>query len=248
MASHNREKFKKEFCAVAADGECACGNNYKTNCVPSPAWDSANDFTWFIKGQGARQQSYAPHHILCVASIATLLIDATDKGVEGVVEATKWCVNKKVNMIALPLWGHTVKWYCNIGALTIAGGQTNPPPFEKLPQHDWDHTGKGAYIEELEGELRDLVKAVAKKAHEAKPVDLAGTLDGMAGDFTTKLNDRGQRQGGTHAAWQSGATNKDWFLAFSMANDGSATRKGYPKLDFTKKVLRKLQWLANQIK
>ncbi len=248
MASHNREKFKKEFCAVAADGACDCGNDYKANCVPAPAWDSANDFTWFIKGQGARQQSYAPHHVLCVASIATLLIDATDKKVEGVVEATKWCVNKKPNMIAMPLWGHTVKWYCNISALTMAGGQTTPPLFQNLPQHDWDHTGKGAYIEELEEVLRKLVNTVSKKAHEAKPVDLAGALDKLADAFQAKLKARGLRQGGTHVAWQSGATNQDWFLPFSMANDGSATRKGYPKLDFSKKVLRKLQWLANQIK
>lgn len=248
MSSHNREKFKKEFCAVAADGACDCGNDYKKNCVPAPAWDSANDFTWFIKGQGARQQSYAPHHILCVASVATILIDATDKQVDGIVEATKWCVNKKPNMIALPLWGHTVKWYCNISALSMTGGQTSPPPFQNLPQHDWDHTGKGAYIEELEEVLKNLVKQLAKKGHEAKPIDLAGAMDKLAAAFEAKLKARGLRQGGTHTAWQNGATNKDWFLPFSMANDGSATRKGYPKMDFSKKVLRKLQWLANQIK
>ncbi len=248
--THNREKFKKEFCAVAADGKCDCGNDYKANCKPAPAWDSADDFTWAIKGQGKRQQSYAPHHVLCVASVATLLIDATDKKVEGVVEATKWCVNNEGNMIAMPLWGHTVKWYCNIKAalLSVGGGNTAPPLFQNLPQHDSDHTGKGAYIEELEEVLRKLVVQLAKTGHEAKPVDLAGAMTKLSAAFIAKLKARGLRQGGTHKAWQDGATNRDWFMPFSMATDGSALRKGYPKLQFSQKTMRKLQWLANQLK
>ncbi|MEJ8849310.1 hypothetical protein [Variovorax rhizosphaerae] len=243
MGNHNRELFKNDFCAVAADGECNCGNDYKKNCVPSPAWSSADDFQW-----GDRQQSYAPHHVLCVASVGVLIIKATDTDVKGVVKATKWCVNKKGNMIALPLWGHTVKWYCKVGTRVIGGGNTKAPKFQNLPQHDWDHTGEGGYIEELNEELKDLVREVANKAHDAKPVNLAATLDKKAKSFKDRLKDRGNRQGGTHKAWKSGATNPDWYMPFSMASNDSVKDRAYPKLDFSDEVLTKLKWLAEKLK
>lgn len=248
MSSHNRELFVKEFCAVAADGKCKCGNDYKINCKPAPPWNAADSFKWKIKGQPTRDQAYAPHHVLCVASIGTLLVQAADKNALGVVEATKWCANTEKNMIAMPLWGHTVKWYCNLITLTMNTAVSTPPLFANLPQHDWDHTGTGAYIQELEEVLIKLVKLVAMKAHEAKPVDLAAALDRLSDAFQAKLKARGLRSGGTHNAWQNGNTNPDWFLAFSMATDASACRKGYPKLQFNNKMMRKLQWLAKQIK
>jgi hypothetical protein len=258
MGSHNRKKIKDEFCAVAADGKCGCtgagGNkDYKEECKPSPAWNAKNDFTWNNKKDGPRQQSYAPHHIVCVASVGALIVNASGKKVDGIVRATVWCVNTAKNMIAMPLWGHTLKWYCNIEEETLKAANRGVPPFADIPQHDWDHTGTGCYIKELNDLIVELVKDMKKTGHDAATSDLAGALDDLSDDFRELLEKRGARptpQGkGTHNGWKSGRANpkSNWYLPFSMADDGAASRKGFPKLNFDRMVREKLKWLANQL-
>ncbi len=247
MSECNRSKSKEQFCAVGASGKCKCGNNYKKNCEPGQPWDL--QFNFKQRGGGGRkvQIKYNAHHILCVASVGVLIVDAVDKQVDGVVRQTVWCVNKKPNMLAMPLWGHTVQWYCSLTAASPGGGHLDAPNFQNMPQHDWDHDGNGSYIEELNKEIVDLVDQIAQQPHEAKPVDLAGALDGMSTDFKEKLETRGKRQGGTHKAWQDGHTNKKWYEPFSMASDGSVSAKEYPALDFNEEVMGKLKWLAEQV-
>lgn len=253
MSGDHRALSKEEFCAVAADGECDCGNDYKKNCKPAPAWKASLNFTWNNKKTGKRQQSYAPHHIVCVASVGTLIIQASGKKVDGIVKATVWCANTKKNMIAMPLWGHTVQWYCNVPEETLRTAARGAPDFEDIPQHDWDHTGQGCYINELNDEIIPIVKNMRKAGHTAATEDLAGQLDDMSDDFREKLEDRGVRGSpkGTHEGWKKGLKdrtgNSTWYLPFSMAAAAAAGRKGFPKLTFNSKVMAKLKWLATQL-
>lgn len=256
MAGHNREKIKDEFCAVAADGKCGCtgagGNkDYKEECKPSPAWKASDDFTWDNKKTGQRQQSYAPHHIVCVASVGKLIVDASGKKVDGIVRATVWCVNTAKNMIAMPLWGHTVQWYCNVDEEALKSANRGAPSFADIPQHDWDHTGKGCYQKELEDLIIKLVKDMKQAGHNAATSDLAGELNDLSDDFRDLLETRGKRGSpkGTHNGWKNGRADpkSKWYLPFSMAADAAAARKGFPKLNFKSMVMKKLKWLAQQL-
>lgn len=255
MTTDHRTLFKDNLCAVAADKECKCGNNYKENCKPPASWTWQNsfDFKWTNKHGESRQQSYAPHHILCVASVGTLIILSTDNKVDGIVRKTVWCTNTKKNMIAMPLWGHTVKWYCNLLEETVNPGIQTAPAFKDIPQHDWDHTGTGCYIDELNDEITKLVMELGDAKHDASTSDLAGMLDDLSDDFRKKLKDRGVRGSpvGTDAGWNKGKNdregNSDWYLSFSMATDHAAARKGYPKVTFNYKAMAKLRWLINKL-
>lgn len=253
---HSRKKIKEEFCAVAADGKCGCtgpegDKDYKEECKPDKPWLAAYDFTWTDKNKKSRQQSYAPHHIVCVASVGKLIVEATGKKADGVVRATAWCVNRAVNMVAMPLWGHTVQWYCDIDEEKLKSSLPTAPNFADIPQHDWDHTGKGCYIQELNTEIIALVKEIKKKGHEAVDGDLRGALDDMSDDFRGRLEQRGMRGSpkGTHEGWKRGMADpkSDWYLPFSMAISSAVTRNGFPKLNFTTKVRAKIQWLAEQL-
>ena len=253
--AHSREKRKNEFCAVAADGECGCtgagGNkDYKKECKPSKPWLASYNFQWNNKKDGPRQQSYAPHHIVCVASVGTLIVDATGKKVDGVVRSTAWCVNTSRNMVAMPLWGHTVQWYRNIDDETLKSALPTAPTFKDIPQHDWDHTGTGCYIKELNEEIVAIVQDIRENGHEAVDGDLAGALNNMSDDFRGRLEQRGMRGSpkGTHEGWKRGMASpkSEWYLPFSMAIASAARRKGFPKLNFTTKVRDKIKWLANQ--
>ncbi len=256
-ADHRLQRTKNDlFCAVAADGPCGCkgagGNkDYKAECKPEKPWMASFDFQWNNKRNGPRQQSYAPHHIVCVASVGELVILATDKKVQGVVNATSWCANTKRNMVAMPLWGHTVQWYCGIDEDKLNSPEPTAPSFENIPQHDWDHTGTGCYIKELNEEIVGIVDDMKKAGHEAVEGDLAGRLNDMSDDYRGRLEQRGMRGSpkGTHEGWKRGMANpkSDWYLPFSMAIKSAAGRKGFPKLTFTTIVRKKIKWLAEQL-
>lgn len=243
---HSRSKVNNEFCSNAVGGgkcTCATPNSYVDNCKPSPAWDS-NDNFW-TKNKDKYLASYAPHHIVCVASVGTLIIDAEDKNVPGVVANTRWCVNCEGNMIALPLWGHTIKWYCNLDTAAIDGGIRNPPLFENKPQHDYDH---GAYIKELNIELKDVVKELNMQGHETNAGQLLAFMNQKMNEFKGFLEDRGTRGAGTHLEWKNGSGNPNWFLPFSMASTALATLRGYPNLKFDKLIQKKLNALVAILK
>lgn len=252
MGSHNRAKSKNDFCAVAALPSCNCsigagGKSYVDVC--DPGWPDSTSFVRKIRGVGKRPKKFEAHHILCAASIGTLIIDATNKKVAGVVRDTEWCINTGKNMLGMPLWGHTVQWYCNVAEKTIGAATRGTPPFADLPQHDWDHTGTGAYQQEVNKRLIDIVKDLAKSGHEAESGDLAGTLDDLSSSFKTSLKGRGARLGGTHEGWKLGRNKAaQWYLPFSMASTGCVTGKGYPKLIFNDEFMNKLKWLAKQLR
>jgi hypothetical protein len=253
-----REHRKDKFCAVAADGLCGCegagGNkDYTKECEPIEDWKPEHDFTWNNKNNKPRQQGHAPHHIVCIQSVGLLVIYATDKKIEPTVRATVWCANNAKNMIAMPLWGHTVKWYCNVKEGTLRSSKRGEPPFANIPQHDWDHTGIGCYIAELDIEINKLVKNMKSVGHKIPEDGVKKQLDVLSDKFRKHLTDRGSgitrsNKIGTHDAWK-GSKNPSakWYLPFSMADEPAASRKSCPKLDFDAKFKRKLKWLANQL-
>lgn len=254
MSRHNRAKFKNDFCAVAAMPSCGCSigagaKSYVDVCKPSWATYS---FVRNVKGVGKHDKVFEAHHILCSASVGKLIVDASGKGVSAIVGDTEWCINTKKNMLAMPLWGHTVQWYCNVTGQTLGSTKLGAPPFANLPQHDWDHTGTGGYQSEVDDKLLKIVKDLKKAGHDATTFDLAATLDSLSQDFKQKLKDRGATRGspeGTHEGWSNGrkTPTSQWYLPFSMASTGSVTGKGYPKLNFTDEFSYKLKWLAKQL-
>lgn len=252
MADHNRAKDNGDFCAVAAQPSCGCSIDADYVAVCKPSWANYS-FVRNIRGVGKRPKVFEAHHVLCAASVGTLIVDASGKGVSKIVGDTEWCINTEKNMLAMPLWGHTVQWYCNVPATTLGAASLGAPPFADLPQHDWDHIGIGGYKGEVDDELNKIVKNLKQAGHDATTFDLAGKLDFLSGDFKQKLKDRGATRGspkGTHAAWSNGrkAPTSQWYLPFSMASTGSVTGKGYPKLNFTQEFMYKLKWLAQQLK
>ena len=212
---HKAAGKRNRFCCTRGTPcKCESPNNYRKNCSP----------VWYDDKGGAL---FAAHHLLCVASVKSCI--AKKRGLSPIVKETRWCVNARNNMVALPLWGHTVKWYYK-----------NPdmkPPFKNRTQHDWDHNGSDSYREEVEDSLTTLADNVndAKDKHDdARLKQLKAGLNSRARDFRGKLKARGKRQGGTHKQFQTNGGNTSWHAPFSMA--ASATAKGYPAQDWRKAV------------
>lgn len=241
---HKRGLEKNQFCGIPKDGKCKCGNDYIEIC--KPGW---HDFTFkrlvrrkalpvFVFGK-----KYEAHHILCVACVAGQII-AKDS-IDSVIAQTKWCINNKKNMMALPLWGHTVRWYCS----EKLGEEENPgrPDFQDLPQHDWDHNSKKGYTWEIETELKDIAKVIEDAGHEVEPDDIAAALNNLSMTYERNLKSRGARRGGTHRAWLSGGDEQEWYEPFSMASTGNLTAKGFPAKSFDSRVAAWIKRLAEAL-
>lgn len=180
------------------------------------------------------------HHILCVAQVNAAVVSKKPE-VQKVIDESKWCINSKVNMVALPLWGTTVMYYCaNFASVTpsdlaglksgISGGlltsTTGVPPFANLPQHNYGHSGKTAaasYNLEIKKKLEDWITQITVdiKSHSITGDDVGDDLNEKAGEMRTELATRGRRVGstngavGTHEAWLN--PGPAWYLPFSMA-------------------------------
>lgn len=248
MGKHSRKQVKGEFCGNAASGKCGCSfdQDYRENC--KPRWKD-HEYVQIGARRVKFKKGYEAHHILCVATVGKVLIGG--KGISKIIHMTKWCVNRKVNMIAMPLWGHTIKYYCDIKAKTIRKIRKQPP-FKNLPQHDWDHNCAGGYRHEVEEELLSLRYSVDENAanHTLEAQQLADSLDALSKEFKDRLKARGsRRQGGTHKGWNKGKKDPTsrWFEPFSMARDEHITAKGYPAPDFKDETADKLAWLKKQL-
>jgi hypothetical protein len=222
MGGHSAGVKKNKFCALRKKS-CPCGNKYRTVCTPA----------WVAFG-------YQAHHILCVACVTEFI--GKNKDIIEVVRKTKWCVNTGTNMLALPMSGATIKWYCK---LAIADAPLVAPLFENLPQHDYDH---GLYNIEINDTLKQIAAAIKKnldKHRDPPPGSLAGDLDTESKTFRATLKRRGgRRSGGTHAAWKKGAKDptSDWYKAFSMA--ATPTERSFPGVGFDSVLAKKIRNLA----
>jgi hypothetical protein len=248
---HDRGKREGQFCAVPANPKCSDCPESKTYIeVCKPGDWFGHTFKRLVKaktGWFTFEKKYEAHHILCVAPVSEHLVP-----MEGVIRQTKWCINRGGNMIAMPLWGHTVKWYCSITAAggSIAAGVA-APPFANIPQHDYDHNCKEGYTHEIEVECKNLAKDIKEAGHEASAEDIAGTLNDLSTHYRSVLTaERGTRKGGTHAAWALGPAqppDPQWCFPFSMASDSKVSSKGFPARDFNAAVAKWIKRISTAI-
>lgn len=273
--NHKRGESRLHFCGVPGkpcDHPSGPGNNYYTVC--EPGWSSltyAQQLTTVnpatgVASVGAVRKSYEAHHLLCVSEVKKAIITTTEKDADfadlnSIVANTEWCINAKNNMLALPMWGHTIMWYCNdfsgvssgneAGLFQTLGSRLIRPPFKDWPQHNYGHTGRTvdtSYNKEVEVELAKVLDAVDKAAdeHENKAIEaLQGKLNSLSKKMRAALKSRGTRGfGGTHLAWQTGLQNPNsaWYEPFSMAQ--TPTPMTFPASNTGDGMARKLVRLA----
>jgi hypothetical protein len=212
---HSAKLQVNKFCAkvpCVPDSKCPAGTEVNYIKVCEPEWLTFE----FHQKDGPKK--YEAHHILCFSCIAGEMFLGS-KNSNAVLEGTKWCVNNKENMIALPLWGHTVKWY----ATPFKG----VPEFKDLPNHNRDHP---RYLNQVLVQIQQIVKDVQikKNEHDVDVADIATELDDLAKDFRQFLDDCGHRAGidsdgkvypGTDECIALGRKEEDstWYMPFSMA-------------------------------
>jgi hypothetical protein len=256
---HERGKREGQFCSVPADpkcSDCPCSETYIKVCEPT-AWGSGYTFQRLVKAKlkpFTFAKKYEAHHIACVAPVTSCI--TADAAIQDVVHQTKWCINKESNMLAMPLWGHTVKWYCVITAASTAtefDEAAKEPPFKNIPQHDIDHNCSEGYTWEVEQALKRLAEKVKKanKEHALQPGDLATLLDRVSNGFKTMLDKRGNRKGGTHNAWslaQKEPPDAQWCHPFSMASDSKVSSLGFPVRHFDERVAKWVARIAKAMK
>jgi hypothetical protein len=253
MGKHDRGERVGQFCANPAEtpcDDCSESKNYVEVCKPG-TWFS-HTFERRVRAAKAFtfDKKYEAHHIACVSPVNEVLYG--NAKLRGAVAQTKWCINKKSNMVAMPLWGHTVKWYC---AITAEGGEIDEdrkaPKFKNIPQHDYDHNCKEGYTWEVEQKLKELAAEIKEADHDLKGDDLAAELDAISDDFRSKLIDkRGMRKGGTHKAWKLAQDDPDdetWCHPFSMASDKKVSSKGFPVRSFDSAVAKWIDRIAGAI-
>jgi hypothetical protein len=214
---HKQTSDRIEFCRVP---DCK-QTNYRDVC-PVP-WKSE------------------AHHILCVAQV-NKVVTSRKKEVQQVIDESKWCINSKKNMIALPLWGTTVMYYCNNFSGINPGDQaellkgvagsllssaTGAPVFKNLPQHNYGHSGStvaSSYNKEIEQKLQDWITTlqVRIKQHSITGNDIHDELNDMSEEMEGNLKTRGGTRvgsttgiAGTHDAWTN--PSPTWYMPFSMA-------------------------------
>lgn len=241
MANHSEGIKVSKFCALRTDKCKPCGNKYRTN--GRPAWAAIT----FI--QGTKQKSvkaYEAHHLLCIASV-TQFIGKKAK-IKKILQQTEWCINAKHNMLGMPLWGHTISWYCDLAAGGEILSKVAKPPFKDIPQHDYDHNSPKGYTKEVNKEMEDLASQIEESTdkHEEAANSLKDALEGFSKQFRATLSERGSREGGTHEAWKQGAKKptSDWYLPFSMADDGNVEKRTFPAPNFDSKVAEKIKSLV----
>jgi hypothetical protein len=234
---HERGTKQVNFCAEPVkDSNCDCGNNYCAVC--DPHWTNY-EYDQLVNRQPQNggpytyAEGYEAHHIVCVSSVMSQLIGSKNKNVQRVINETTWCINRKINMKAMPLFGHTVKHYCSVGGSSwrYSPRTKGPPLFEDIPQHDWDHDGEDAYLREVDDAMAGIGADIQQAGHSFKGTNLEGALNDWSKDFRTKLRSRGIRNTGTHNSWleaRDDPSSEAWCKAFSMARASFVSIKGFP--------------------
>jgi hypothetical protein len=216
MAGHTEGAAKGQFCSLRME-ECPCGNKYQDIMKGTESWGK---YPQRHRVLIAVERSPEAHHVLPVASV-TGEITANSKIKKVVVENTKWCVNDKKNMIALPLFEMSFLHYLILG-------DAAPPPFVGLPMHNYDHA---AFQREVGEELKQIGKDAAAntKAHEKVTAELLAAMNTTRDFFEPELKARGKRGKGTHGEFVNAMNAKEgdtsaekWYIPFSMAETPSA--------------------------
>ena len=259
-SKHKRGDYRAQFCAVPSVSPCGIASdceNYRDACKSETDTWADHSFLRKIKSlANPFEKSYEAHHILCVSPVSKKLLGApaTSK-IYGVVSQTNWCINFKTNMMAMPLWGHTVKYYCQVTSQTTsvtealaAGAALLAPGWKDIPQHDIDHNSKEGYTWEISQKMETIAAKVEKAKHTISGDSLRGTLDSWSNKFRAELKRRGGRKGGTHEAWkqaQKDPTDSTWVHPFSMASDGKISEQAFPVRNFSEKVASWIDRIAS---
>jgi hypothetical protein len=238
----------KDFCPVAGKPcKCPQANNYRDNCEPNwgEDWQFAQGTTGKSKGD------WQAHHVLSISCVNWLPNDPEARAaLKRVLEVTVWCINNKENMLAMPMFGMTVMHYTDVEACAwhIVGEDFQAPPFKNIPQHDFEHNTTGGYCTEVKAEIAKLWDQISEavEEHLKAKEGIAQRLKDMSTDWKFKLlMERGLRHGGTQNGWEMGikSPESDWYLPFSMANDGNAEKRYFPltvdaKLEAIRESLR----------
>jgi hypothetical protein len=251
---HKARDYKVQFCTVPSETKCTdCTEpkNYRKICEPS--WGGFT-FERLISGDVAPGKQYEAHHIVCVSPAQDELLGNSNIKVRGPVEATKWCINNGTNMMAMPVWGHYVKFYCSfapvlgkvVGAMT---GTSKEPDFKNIPAHDIDHNIAGGYTHEVRECLKDMAAEVSAQGHQVQASGLVAALNDLAEISRGALGDRGMRKGGTHEGWKLGADYGDpnWLHPFSMAVSPRVSTMGFPARNFSEKLDKWVKKIADAI-
>lgn len=242
-----------EFCPVRGDPECKCKrpHNYRTNCKPK--W--AGKFKFRRGPKGVSWGKWEAHHILSIKCVNRLpKAKKQQERVLDVLRVTKWCINARRNMLAMPRFGHTIMYYVNILKTAETESDTyiqirrkKPPPFRNIPQHDFEHISEGGYCTEVDKDIDRVWRKVseAKKKHKLETADwLVGELNRLSKKWRTTLKKRGKRERGTHKAWNAGRDDgfKYWYLPFSMATKAHVSQRNFP-LRWEKRATRKMDMI-----
>jgi hypothetical protein len=242
------ESATKKFCSIRANpkcGDCKQPKTYIEVCKPK-GWGS---YPYIQMVDGAKtEKKFEAHHILCVSPVTKELAGKTS--IKKAIEETDWCINNGKNMIAMPLWGHTVKWYCKITkSREFLPKRVPAPPFKNLPQHNIDHNSSEGYTYEIKVECQRLTKKILDSKHKLKADALVDELNELSDDWRDEIKRRGaERKGGTHEAWKSAwgeDPDPDWFEPFSMASDDKISEMPFPVHKFDEKVAAWIDRLAN---
>ena len=271
--NHSEGLLVEKFCTQRKSPKSACKpcNNKYTDCLKD-SWASSFKFPQLKNLEGGTVQrtdamSQNAHHILCVAEVTKVM--SKDEDLERILKKTVYCINAGRNMIALPLWSHTVHWYCTDrgsahehwvdeasrgvsarrGVMKFMGGIATwdeAPPFKNLPNHDYDHI---PYNREVETALRNLKAEIKEADHDFDSNELAACLNGMSDSFRSKLKARGLRRGGTHEMWMAALNDDDphWYEPFSLADDGDVTEQAWPGRTFDSQYQKTIDRLMNAI-
>ncbi len=211
MAGHTEGAERGKFCSLRME-ECPCGNKYTAIMNGTESWGK---YPQKHRVLTVVERSPEAHHVLPVASV-TAEITANEKIKDEIVKNTKWCVNDRKNMIALPLFEMTFLHY-------LIQGQVTPPPFTGLPMHNYDHA---AFQKEVDEELKQVGKDATQntKAHEEVTKELKAALDNARDFFNPELASRGKRGKTTHGEFVAAMNAKPddpsiekWYEPFSMA-------------------------------
>lgn len=226
-----------EFCTKAPSrSKCKCGNNFRTNAKFPSNWGFSGGVAFFTSKQleasggkppaglkMAGKRSFEAHHLICVSPITAAIQKQIDieknqsaaTAMMEIIRSTKWCVNEEINMLPMPMWGHTVKHY--------AGNPNQPPNFADICQHDWDHNP--AYTDEVVSSVKQVLNKIKKaaKKHDIPDGSLAADLHSLSKELKSKLESRGKRKNGTHSAW-----NAKECAPFSMASNNKVSKRGFP--------------------
>ncbi len=247
---HKRGTRKANFCTVPSTSPCndvaGCAN-YRTVCKPS--WSNFQFVTLRKEAETGIlkpvSRSYEAHHLLPVACVTDRFL-GDDATIRPAVEQTEWCINNADNMLGMPLWGLTVKWYCSLTAL---GGSivanVPPPPFLNIPQHDFNHNRYNIQVKEA---LKKIAGEVTKADHKLQGQALQSRLNKESGRMKVDLETKGMRKGGTHEGWKLGQQGKtEWNQPFSMAPTGEEDEIPFPVRSFDDKLAAWIERLRRGI-